>query len=185
MTAAALHRSPGAPRRGRAAAHRRGHLRRRHRPARACCTPASCAARSPRAPASAPSTRRAALALPGVHAVFTAADLNRRRARAVVHGDGQAGPGHPAAAARRRRGALRRRPVALVVAADRYLAEDAAELVDGRVRAAAGRRRLHDRAARGSAGARGLPGQRGRLARRRAAGRRSRPFSTAPTITCR
>ena len=47
---------------------------------------ASCAARSPGRAIGAVDTS-AALALPGVHAVFTAADLNPRRARAVVHVD--------------------------------------------------------------------------------------------------
>lgn len=72
----------------------------------------------------------AALAMPGVHAVFTAADLNpdvREAWHAVAGRDVPDTPRPPLA-----EGEVKfvGDPVALVVADNRYLAEDAAELVD-------------------------------------------------------
>lgn len=72
----------------------------------------------------------AALALPGVHAVFTAADLNpdvREAWHAVTGKDSPDTPRPPLA-----EGTVKfvGDPVALVVAENRYIAEDAIELVD-------------------------------------------------------
>ena len=83
----------------------------------------------------------AALALPGVHAVFTAADLNpdvQEQWHTVV---GQGHPGHAAAAAGRGRGALRRRP---------GRARRRRQPLHRRGRGRAGRRRLRAAARRSS-----------------------------------
>ncbi|EUA15294.1 aldehyde oxidase and xanthine dehydrogenase, a/b hammerhead domain protein [Mycobacterium kansasii 732] len=72
----------------------------------------------------------AALALPGVHAVFTAADLNadvREAWHAVAGKDVPDTPRPPLAEGEAK---FVGDPVALVVAENRYLAEDALELVD-------------------------------------------------------
>ncbi|WP_029113256.1 xanthine dehydrogenase family protein molybdopterin-binding subunit [Mycobacterium sp. URHB0044] len=72
----------------------------------------------------------AALALPGIHAVFTAADLNpdvREAWHAVVGKDMPDTPRPPLAEAEVK---FVGDPVALVVADSRYLAEDAVDLVD-------------------------------------------------------
>ncbi len=72
----------------------------------------------------------AALALPGVHAVFTAADLNpdvREAWHAVTGKDSPDTPRPPLA-----EGTVKfvGDPVALLIAESRYIAEDAIELVD-------------------------------------------------------
>ena len=108
-------------RRGRGAPPRRGavHRRPRARPARLACGDRPLAAR-PRAGDGRPT---AALALDGVRGVLTGDDVARPRGRSGRHR--VAGP-------LRRRGrdrAVRRRALAVVVARDRYVAEDAAELV--------------------------------------------------------
>ncbi len=74
----------------------------------ACCTPASSAAPT-RMPDSAASMPRQLLALPGVHAVLTAADLNPEVKEASARGRGQGRSRHPAPAAGRGRGQVRRR----------------------------------------------------------------------------
>ena len=123
-----LRREPGAPGRGRAPAHRPRHLRRRRRAA-------GDAARLLR-PEPVPRARirgidaSAALALDGVHAVFTAADLNpgvHELWYSMIGKDIPDTPRPPLA-----EGEVRfvGDPVALVVADDRYLAEDAVDLVD-------------------------------------------------------
>ena len=77
------------------------------------------------------STRRAALALPGVRARVHRRRPEPRRARSSgTRSIGPRRPETPAPAARRGRGALRRRPGRARRRRDRYLAEDAAELVD-------------------------------------------------------
>ena len=136
----------------------------------ACCTPASCAARSP-ARASTASTPSAALALPGVRAVFTAADLNPDVEEAWHAVAGKDIAGHPAPAAGRGRGEVRRRS---------GRARRRREPLPRRGRRRAGRRRLRAAArgrrlpqAVGGASrcrrARGLPRQRrGRHGRRAA-----------------
>ena len=95
----------------------------------ACCTRASSAARSP-APAINGIDTSAALALPGVQAVFTAEDLNPivREAWHAVAGKDIADTPRPPLA----EGEVKfvGDPVALVVADSRYVAEDAVELVD-------------------------------------------------------
>ena len=72
----------------------------------------------------------AALALPGVHAVFTAADLNpdvKEQWHTSIGKDIPDTPRPPLAEGEAR---FVGDPVALVVAESRYVAEDAAELVD-------------------------------------------------------
>ena len=96
---------------------------------RGCCTRASCAARS-RARRSSGIDTSAALALPGVRFVFTAADLNpgvREQWHTTIGKEMPETPRPPLA-----EGEVRfvGDPVALVVAESRYLAEDAAELVE-------------------------------------------------------
>ena len=105
----ALRRHAGPPRRGRAAAHRSRAPTSTTSRCRGCCTRTSCAARS-REPAIRGIDTTAALAVPGVHFVFTAADLNPGDEGAVAHVDRRAEPRDAAPAAGRGRGPLRRRP---------------------------------------------------------------------------
>lgn len=70
-----------------------------------------------------------ALALPGVHAVFTAADLNAEAGRAWYSLSGIDTPDTPRPPLAEGEVKFVGDPVALIVADDRYLAEDAAELV--------------------------------------------------------
>ncbi len=72
----------------------------------------------------------AALALPGVYAVFTAADLNRGVHEQWYTAFGPAAPDTPRPPLADGEVRFAGDPVALVVAADRYIAEDATELVD-------------------------------------------------------
>jgi carbon-monoxide dehydrogenase large subunit len=72
----------------------------------------------------------AALALPGVHAVFTAADLNGEVREAWYTGTGKLVPDTPRPPLAEGEARFAGDPVALVVADSRYIAEDAAELVD-------------------------------------------------------
>jgi carbon-monoxide dehydrogenase large subunit len=72
----------------------------------------------------------AAMALPGVHAVFTAADLNGEVKAAWYTGTGKDVPDTPRPPLADGEARFAGDPVALVVAENRYLAEDAAELVD-------------------------------------------------------
>ena len=149
--------------RGRAAAHRPRHLRRRHRAARDAARVLRAQPVRPRR-ASGASTRRRRCALPGVRAVFTAADLNPDVKEQWHTSIGPASPETPAPAAGRRRGALRRRP--------------------GR---AGGRREPLPRRGRGRAGRRRLraaPGGR-RLHRGRGAPTRSCTRATARTSSAR
>jgi CO/xanthine dehydrogenase Mo-binding subunit len=72
----------------------------------------------------------AALELPGVHAVFTAADLNPDVREAWYTGTGKIVPDTPRPPLAAGEARFAGDPVALVVADSRYIAEDAAELVD-------------------------------------------------------
>lgn len=72
----------------------------------------------------------AALALPGVHFVFTAADLNRDAKEQWHTSIGRASPETPRPPLAESEVRFVGDPVALVVAESRYVAEDAAELVD-------------------------------------------------------
>lgn len=72
----------------------------------------------------------AALALPGVHAVFTADDLNRDVVEAWYTGMGSMVPDTPRPPLAHGEARFAGDIVALVVADSRYLAEDAAEMVD-------------------------------------------------------
>jgi aerobic carbon-monoxide dehydrogenase large subunit len=72
----------------------------------------------------------AALALPGVHAVFTADDLNGDVVEAWYTGTGNMVPDTPRPPLAHGEARFAGDIVALVVAGSRYLAEDAAELVD-------------------------------------------------------
>jgi carbon-monoxide dehydrogenase large subunit len=72
----------------------------------------------------------AALQLPGVHAVFTAADLNGDVREAWYTGTGNQVPDTPRPPLADGEARFAGDPVALVVADSRYLAEDAAELVE-------------------------------------------------------
>ncbi|HEX3713818.1 MAG TPA: xanthine dehydrogenase family protein molybdopterin-binding subunit [Trebonia sp.] len=72
----------------------------------------------------------AALALPGVHAVFTAADLNPDVREAWYTGTGKAVPDTPRPPLAEGEARFAGDPVALVIADSRYIAEDGAELVD-------------------------------------------------------
>src|SRR5260370_39421644 len=72
----------------------------------------------------------AALELPGVHAVFTAADLNGDVKEAWYTGTGQAVPDTPRPPLAEGQARFAGDPVALVVADSRYIAADAAEMVD-------------------------------------------------------
>jgi len=72
----------------------------------------------------------AALELPGVHAVFTAADLNGEVREAWYTGTGKLVPDTPRPPLAEGEARFAGDPVALVVADSRYVAEDAAELVD-------------------------------------------------------
>jgi len=72
----------------------------------------------------------AALAAPGVHAVFTAADLNGEVKEAWYTGTGKMVPDTPRPPLAEGEARFAGDIVALVVADSRYLAEDAAELVD-------------------------------------------------------
>jgi len=72
----------------------------------------------------------AALRLPGVHAVFTAADLNGDVREAWYTGTGNQVPDTPRPPLADGEARFAGDPVALVVADNRYLAEDAAELVE-------------------------------------------------------
>jgi aerobic carbon-monoxide dehydrogenase large subunit len=72
----------------------------------------------------------AALELPGVHAVFTAADLNPGVREAWYTGTGKMVPDTPRPPLAAGEARFAGDPVALVVADSRYIAEDAAELVD-------------------------------------------------------
>ncbi|MBN2624890.1 MAG: xanthine dehydrogenase family protein [Acidimicrobiales bacterium] len=71
-----------------------------------------------------------ALALPGVHAVFTAADLNPGVHEAWYTSMGKDVPDTPRPPLAEGEARFVGDPVALVVASDRYVAEDAVELVD-------------------------------------------------------
>src|SRR3954451_16286750 len=71
----------------------------------------------------------AALALPGVHAVFTAADLNPGVHEAWYSVMGKAVPATPRPPLAEGEARFVGDPVALVAASDRYVAEDAVELV--------------------------------------------------------
>jgi carbon-monoxide dehydrogenase large subunit len=71
----------------------------------------------------------AALELPGVHAVFTAADLNGEVRAAWYTGTGKDVPDTPRPPLAAGEARFAGDPVALVIAESRYLAEDAAELV--------------------------------------------------------
>ena len=104
-----VHGKSGAPRRGRAAAHRPRHLRRRRRaPGDA---PRLLRAQPVRpGPDRSASTPSAALALDGRPRRVHRRRPQPRRPRALVHDDRQGRPRHAAPAARRGRGALRRRP---------------------------------------------------------------------------
>ncbi len=94
-----------------------------------CCTPASCAAPSP-ARRSTASTPAAALALPGVRAVFTAEDLNPEVKEAWHAVAGKDMPDTPRPPLAEGEVKFVGDPVALVIAESRYVAEDAVELVD-------------------------------------------------------
>ena len=72
----------------------------------------------------------AALELPGVHAVFTAADLNGDVKEAWYTGTGQSVPDTPRPPLAEGEARFAGDPVALVVADSRYIAEDAAEMVE-------------------------------------------------------
>src|SRR3954466_7162313 len=72
----------------------------------------------------------AALELPGVRAVFTAADLNPGAHEGWYTSMGKDVPDTPRPALAEGEARFAGDPVALVVAIDRYVAEDAAELVD-------------------------------------------------------
>ena len=115
--------------RGRAAAHRPRHLRRRHRAAGDAARVLRAQPVRPRR-ASGASTRRAARALPGVRAVFTAADLNADVKEQWHTSIGPASPETPRPPLADDEVRFVGDPVALVVAESLYLAEDAAELVD-------------------------------------------------------
>ena len=91
--------------------------------------PASCAARSPGRGSSA-SIASAALELAGVHAVFTAADLNPGVHEAWFALAGKDVPDSPRPPLAEDEVRFVGDLVALVVAEDRYIAEDAADLVD-------------------------------------------------------
>src|SRR5579859_559051 len=71
----------------------------------------------------------AALALDGVHAVFTAADLNAKAGPAWYTSMGEHVPDTPRPPLAEGEARFAGDPVALVIADDRYLAEDASELV--------------------------------------------------------
>jgi xanthine dehydrogenase molybdopterin-binding subunit B len=71
-----------------------------------------------------------ALALPGVHAVFTAADLNPDVVEAWYSVSGRDTPDTPRPPLAAGEARFAGDPVALVVAESRYVAEDATELVD-------------------------------------------------------
>ncbi len=169
--------------RGHPPAHRPRHLRRRRHRGPACCTPASCAARSP-GPASTASTPSAALALPGVHAVFTAADLNpdvKEAWHAVAGKDMPDTPRPPLAEGevevRRRPGRTRRRREPLRRRGRRRAGRR-------RLRTAARRRRLHQGRGLRCRRPRGLPRQ--RRGRHWAARHRTRRRSPPPrTSVCR
>jgi aerobic carbon-monoxide dehydrogenase large subunit len=91
----------------------------------------ACFVRSPHARARIVSVdASAALALAGVHAVFTAADLNADVREAWYTGTGQAVPDTPRPPLAEGEARFAGDPVALVIADSRYIAEDAAELVD-------------------------------------------------------
>jgi carbon-monoxide dehydrogenase large subunit len=91
----------------------------------------ACFVRSPHARARiAAINATAALALPGVHAVFTAADLNGDVRAAWYTGQGQHVPDTPRPPLADGEARFAGDPVALVVADSRYLAEDATELVE-------------------------------------------------------
>ena len=91
----------------------------------------ACFVRSPHPRARIIADRRAAaLALPGVHAVFTAADLNGDVREAWYTGTGNQVPDTPRPPLAEGEARFAGDPVALVVADSRYLAEDAAELVE-------------------------------------------------------
>ena len=93
-----------------------------------CCTRRSCAAPSPGPHPEHRHRRRAAQ--PGVHSVFTAADLNPDAKEQWHTSVGRREPGDAAPTARRRRGPLRRRPGRTGGRRRPVRAEDAAELVD-------------------------------------------------------
>ena len=105
------------------------HLRRRRVAAGDAARRTSCAARS-RGRRSAGSTPTAALAAPGVHFVFTAADLNPGMKEQWHTSIGARSPETPRPPLAEGEVRFVGDPVALVIAESRYLAEDAAELVD-------------------------------------------------------
>ena len=128
-----LHRRADPAPRGRAPAHRARHLRRRPRDARAWRTPPWCGARTP-TPACGGIDTAAALALPGVLAVVTAADI------ADIQKPWPARMPSPVPGTTVRHGVRHTLPVdkvrhvgevvAAVVAESRALAEDARDLVE-------------------------------------------------------
>ena len=127
----------------------------------------------------------AALALPGVHAVFTAADLNPGVHEQWYTSMGKDVPDTPRPPLAEGEARHVGDPVALVVAVDRYVAEDAVELVEVDYdplppvvdyRSAQGPRRPR---------ARGLPGQRRRVAGPAACRSGWRPCSSRPPTTSR
>jgi aerobic carbon-monoxide dehydrogenase large subunit len=90
----------------------------------------ACFVRSPFARAAIVSIDTAeALALDGVHAVYTAAELNASAHEVWFSGSGQGTPSTPLPPLAEGEARFAGDPVALVVADSRYLAEDAAELV--------------------------------------------------------
>ena len=121
-----LGRAPAAAARGRGAAARRGPLHGRHRPGAATPATPRSSARSSRTRGSPGSTPRPALELPGVVGVLTGADVAAMSRPFPVGVDG-ARPYYAAAAEVARYAG---EPLAVVVARDRYVAEDALELIE-------------------------------------------------------
>ena len=128
-----------APGRGRAAAHRPRHLRRRHRRCPGCCTRASCAARSPRAAIRGDRHVGGARPCPGVRFVFTAADLNPGVKEQWHTSIGPASPETPRPPLAEDEVRFVGDPVALVVAESRYARRGRGRAGRGRLRAAARR----------------------------------------------
>ena len=123
-----LRRRPHRPRRGPATAHGARHLRRRRRAARH-------APRLLRAQPVRPGARSSAsMRRPRSHSTASMPCSRRPTSIPASTKRGSPSPARTSptapAAARRGRGPLRRRSVALVIAEDRYIAEDAADLVD-------------------------------------------------------
>ena len=125
----------------------------------------------------------AALALPGVHAVFTAADLNPGVHEQWYTSMGKDVPDTPRPPLADGEARFVGDPVALVVGVDGYVAEDAVDLVDVDFEPLAAGGRLRHRPERRGAGALGLSGERrrGRSAVRSATS--SLPCSSRPPTT--